>query len=225
MQKDNEKLQRNSLKKLFLEKGIDTNNPQQVLEFILFFSNVKGDISKIASGLLTDFTCLAELFNTPFEKLIERNDITEQTAFLLKSIPQAIRYYKIASITKGDLINTSEKAGELLINCFIGRSEEVVYILCLDEDLQLLCCELICKGTVGSSSINSRKILEISLFYNAKYVILSHNHPRGVALPSKSDIEASLILSKRLRVLDIDLHDHIIVAQNNYYSLKEHNQL
>lgn len=66
-----------------------------------------------------------------------------------------------------------------------------------------------------------RKIIEMAVLYNAKFAVLSHNHPSGLALPSNDDIKTTEKVYRALRLIDVVLIDHIIVADDDYVSLKD----
>ena len=85
------------------------------------------------------------------------------------------------------ILNSTEKAGEFLLRRFDGKKYELIYELCLDRKGKLLLCKLLTEGDVAGAELNIRKLVENALLANASAVILSHNHPSGVALPSGED--------------------------------------
>ncbi|MFR7950850.1 MAG: JAB domain-containing protein, partial [Acutalibacteraceae bacterium] len=72
--------------------------------------------------------------------------------------------------------------------------------------------------------INNRRIVEAALRHNASCVVLGHNHPNGVAVPSRTDVETTCMLARLLRSMDIWLYDHIIVADGEYFSMARCNK-
>ena len=81
--------------------------------------------------------------------------------------------------------------------------------------------EHIFRGTIDSATIYPRDLVEKSLSLGASYVIVSHNHPSGIARPSKEDINITNVLYKALKMVDIKMLDHIIITANSYYSFRE----
>ena len=81
------------------------------------------------------------------------------------------------------------------------------------------------KGTVSQASAFPRKIVEEGLKLKATSLILAHNHPSGVAEPSEHDIAITKEIENALKLVDISLQEHIILADNNYYSFKRNNLL
>ena len=83
---------------------------------------------------------------------------------------------------------------------------------------------LICDGSgtspfVGDVSIRDGKIVEIALGTNATTVVLAHNHPSGLALPSAEDIQTTRRVAAALRAVEVHLADHIVVADGDYVSM------
>ena len=95
----------------------------------------------------------------------------------------------------------------------------MVYLLCLDAKCKVICCRQISEGTVNSAGISVRKIVEVALAVNATSVILAHNHPSGIAVPSEEDIDTTFKVAKALKAVDVVMMDHIVVADDDYVSL------
>ncbi|MEG1995940.1 MAG: DNA repair protein RadC [Oscillospiraceae bacterium] len=212
---------RQRLKERFQKTGLDSFEPHNVLEFIMFYTNARGDTNRTAHALIEQFGNVAEVFDAPIEELTKISGVGEHTAILFKALPQIAKVYMVAQLPDKLVLDTPKKLGEYLTNMFIGKRDEFVYLLCLDSSLNFIACELLCQGSVDSASISSRKIVEMALRYNANTVVLSHNHPRGVAIPSNADIITTANLRTTLEALDIRLLDHIVVAQNTYFSLAQ----
>ena len=98
-------------------------------------------------------------------------------------------------------------------------------MLCLDSKLKILSCDLVYEGSVSSSNINARKIAETALACGAVYVIIAHNHPSGIALPSKSDHAATNKISAALKGIDVILADHLIFAGDDWVSMLDSGML
>ena len=104
---------------------------------------------------------------------------------------------------------------------FHGAQEEQVYLLCLDAKCKALDCILIQSGDVNAAGISVRKVVKAALAANATSVVLAHNHPSGVALPSEEDRRVTRIVKSALDAVDVLLVDHIIVADDDFVSLAD----
>ena len=91
-------------------------------------------------------------------------------------------------------------------------SVEKLYAMFLDNSLRLIKCVCISEGTVNSNNANIKKIAQSAIHYNAANVILAHNHPGGLAIPSKEDHATSHDIDVALRLMDVNLIEHFIVA-------------
>ena len=107
----------------------------------------------------------------------------------------------------------------MLFTKFIGRDEENVAIALFNPKREITYCDLVEKGTISFVNIDFRKIVSLSLKHNAAFIVLAHNHPSGIALPSKEDIKFTEQLDEVLSSLGIKLLDHLIVCRDDYVSL------
>lgn len=80
---------------------------------------------------------------------------------------------------------------------------------------------MVTKGSLDATIIDARTILRRSLLNNAVKVLLAHNHPSGNPVPSKHDIEQTNKVRIACRALDVSLLDHIILAEDTYFSFQE----
>jgi DNA repair protein RadC len=102
-----------------------------------------------------------------------------------------------------------------------ARESEVFACLFLDNKHRLMAYEELFFGTVDASAVYPREIVKRALRHNAAAVILTHNHPSGVAEPSRSDEMISLRIREALGFVDIKVLDHVIVGANTSVSLAE----
>jgi DNA repair protein RadC len=91
----------------------------------------------------------------------------------------------------------------------------------LDSKYNIIKEEVISIGTLDASIVQPREVFKGAIKESAHAIILVHNHPSGDPTPSKEDIEVTRQIMKASEVLDIELLDHIIIGENNYFSFKE----
>ena len=92
---------------------------------------------------------------------------------------------------------------------------EQVWIVCMDVLCRVVGVHQISSGTPLGSDVNMRRILQLTLADNACKIVLAHNHPSGIALPSQVDITTTTTLAKALEGVNIQLIDHLIFARDN----------
>jgi DNA repair protein RadC len=85
----------------------------------------------------------------------------------------------------------------------------------------MLCCEVLNHGDVKSVDISVRRLVETALKHKASAVVLAHNHPDGALMPSLEDERFTTRARDALKLLDIKMMDHIIIAGNRYFSMKD----
>ena len=210
---------RQRLKERFAQEGLDHFDDLYVLELLLYYAIARKDTNPIAHALLDHFGSLTAVFEATPEELQKVPGIGRNTAIFLSLIPQVGRYYQIKRADPGDILHTLEQCGRYLVPYFYGREHETVFLLCLDAKCKVLGCKLVGEGSVNSANIPVRRVVEIALNTNATTVVLAHNHPSGLALPSADDIQTTLRLAKAMEAVEITLADHIVVADNDFVSL------
>lgn len=210
---------RKRLRERFLKNGLDDFNQINALEFLLFFVVPQKDTNPIAHDLLSTFGTIDKVFESPFEELIKINGIGEVAATFLKLIPDISRYYLKIRESGEKYIKNTEEAGAYIIPYFLGINIEIVYVICLDTKGKVLATIKACEGSLKSAFISVREIAKMAFINNASKVIIAHNHPGGVAVPSEKDLSTTNQIYDALKLLEIKLVDHIIVADRDFVSL------
>ena len=210
---------RSRLKERFQNQGLDGFTEVQVLELALFYCIPRKDTNPIAHALLEHFGGLSQVLEAPVEELKRIPGMGESSASFLHLITELGRYYMVHRSTQTPILPTLEQCAEYLVPHFFGRRLETVFLLCLDAKCKVLCCKEVGEGSVNSAGISVRKIVETALGANASSVVLAHNHPSGVALPSAEDIQTTRRIAMALSAVEITLADHIVVADDDYVSM------
>lgn len=210
---------RERLKQRFLEEGLDNFTDIQVLELLLFYAIPQKDTNPIAHALLDRFGSLSQVLDASAEELRKVSGISDHSATLLTLVTQIARYYQVDASQRVESLTTLDACGAYLVPRFFGRNKETVFLLCLDAKCKVLGCKEIGEGSVNSASISVRKVVETALAANATTVILAHNHPGGVALPSTEDVQTTRRIAAALSAVEIHLADHMVVAEGDYVSM------
>ena len=210
---------RDRLRQRFLAEGLDQFTDVPVLEILLFYCIARKDTNPIAHALLDHFGSLSQVLEAPMEELCKVEGIGENTAVFLRLVTQVGRCYLTDRASKAKVLPTLESCAKYLQTYFFGRNVETVYLLCLDAKCKMLCCKKLSEGDVNSTSISVRKIVETALTTNASSVVLAHNHPGGMAVPSNADVQTTSNIAAALRAVDVNFIDHILVTDDDYVSL------
>ncbi len=212
---------RDRLKKRFLQEGMDHFPDHTILELLLIFGLPGEGANELAHRLIERFGSFSQVFRANYEQLLEVPGMTANAAILFKMMPQVSRRYIEQLAPPAGLLNSSEKIGEFLIPKFLGRSEEAVLLLCLDNACRLLRYEWIGEGGLSQAAFDVRRIVETVYQYKALNAVLAHNHPNGLARPSSQDVRITETLASILKPVGIELLDHFIVAGKDYVSMME----
>lgn len=205
----------------FLTSGPDPFADHELLEVLLYYAVPRKDTNPIAHELINRFGSLQAVFAAPAAELERVPGLGRNAAVLLKLVPELYRKAILSASANETVLNTTDRIGEFFRDLLAGQSKEVMYQLCLDaKGRKLHVCKL-GEGDVGSVGLNVRRIMENALHTNAMMVVLAHNHPSGVALPSREDETATELAREALDAMGVALVDHIIVADNDYVSLRE----
>ena len=113
--------------------------------------------------------------------------------------------------------------GELqryLIEVLDGRIRETFVAVFLDARHQFIASEILFVGSIDSACVHQRVVLTRALSHHAVSIVVAHNHPSGSLIPSDADIETTRKLARCLKLVDIALADHVIVASGRCQSLR-----
>ena len=212
---------RKRVREKFLRDGIDSFEEHQVLEFLLFYAIPYKDTNELAHRLLDRYRSLAGVCEAPIDELMREFGLTETAAVLLKLVPDLSRRYMDSRFSVGTEIEL-ETMGDVMKPKFIGRTEEVVVLALGNARGKLIFLDVVAKGSLNSTDVPIRRIVDIAIRHNAKSAFIAHNHPGGSLLPSGDDLEATRLIANTLASVGVKLIDHFIFADEHYVSLARH---
>lgn len=213
---------RERLRARFLKNGLRGFEDHTALELLLFYARPRCDTNEIAHALIGQFGSFSGVLDAPIEELTKVKGVGENSAVLLKMIPQLGAFYMEDRSDVGDILSSTEQAGAFFLPKFIGKKEEELIVASLDDKRKVLrWASLGNDGIVNAVTISVRKVIAEAVGANATGIMLAHNHPGGLALPSASDKWMTRKAWQALRHINVELVDHIIVADGDYVSLAD----
>ena len=212
---------RERLRARFAEHGLDSFNELNALELLLCYAIPRRDTNEIAHRLLDAFGSLSGVFQASMQELTSIPGIGENAATLILMVPQIVKKAHVSKAKETKIIRNSTDAGNYLLPYFLDEPDEIVMMLCLDNKRAVICCREMGRGVVNCVDANIRRMVETALKVKTTTVIVAHNHPNGVALPSREDDNFTRTLYRSLGLLGITLEDHIIVANDEFVSLAD----
>ena len=212
---------RERLRARFAEHGLENFNELNALELLLCYAIPRRDTNELAHRLLDAFGSLSGVFQASMQELTSIPGIGENAAALILMVPQIVKKAHVSKAKETKIIRNSTDAGNYLLPYFLDEQDEIVMMLCLDNKRAVICCREMGRGVVNCVDANIRRMVETALKVKTTTVIIAHNHPNGVALPSREDDNFTRTLYRSLGLLGITLEDHIIVANDEFVSLAD----
>lgn len=212
---------RDRLRARFSEHGLDNFNELNALELLLFYAIPRRDTNEIAHALLACFGSLEGVFLASERELLQVPGIGTNAAALIRLVPQLMKKSALSRPNRRETIMNSSDAGRYFIPRFMYEQDEVVYLLCLDAQKRVIKCAEMGRGVVNCVETSIRRIVETALKYKSSSVILAHNHPDGLALPSSEDDMVTKQVNTALALVGVSLEDHIIVAGDDFVSFAD----
>ena len=209
----------------FIRHGLDAFADHEVLELLLFYAIGRRDTNPIAHALLDHFGSLPAVFAAPLEELEQVEGMGPHAASLVALLPAIFRRLRLSAEGQNLKLTTTEEMGAYFLDLFFGQRSEVMYQVCLDGKGKVLCCRRLSEGGASAAECSVRRVVEIALRCNAVGVVLAHNHPSGLALPSREDYVATSQVTEALSAIGVRLVDHIIVADQDFVSMAENGSI
>lgn len=216
---------RSRQRRLFLKNGFGPETPShQMLELLLYFAIPRKDTNLLAHRLIKRFGNLAGVLDATEQELRGVEGVGDSVVCLLKMVLPIVRRYNEEKSNLSTKVMTHSTCIDLLSRKFFGQSNEMVYMLFLNNTGRLIQCEKLGEGSLACVRLSLRTVVEQVIRYKATAVVISHNHPMGFAVPSDSDCVMTHRLCEMLRKIDVKLLDHIIFAGDDCVSMAVSNQ-
>lgn len=208
-----------------IKESSDSLSDEELLAIILSTGTKEKNAIELAREILANFS-YQELYDIEVNELTKINGIKSAKASkIVASLKFGKRIAKRVnqrSITK---IEKSEDIYNFLKEELADKKNEFFYAILLDTKNVIISKELITKGTLDASLVHPREAFRPAIKKSAKSIIFAHNHPSGNPRPSAEDYNITRRLIDAGNLLDINVLDHIIIGENDYYSFKKENDI
>lgn len=175
----------------------------------------------LARDLISDFSGLRNLLTADYQQLCSRPGLGQAKAIQIQAALELGRRYLRIELDRVDAVNNPDETRHYLKARLRDRLGEVFACLFLDNRNRVIAFEELFFGTIDGASVHPREVVRRCLHHNAAALICAHNHPSGVAEPSEADIRITKRLREALDLIDVKLHDHLIVGDGQPVSLAE----
>ncbi len=200
-------------------KGVKNLTNSELLALILSKGNKSVNIFELSQIILKKFP-LNKLKEIEIEELTSIKGIGTSKACQLIGAIELGKRISNYSENLSQIINSPKKAFQELRNDFLEDQESLITLF-LNSRNQLISKKTIFIGTINKQIVSPREIVKHAISVKAINIIIAHNHPSGNLNPSNSDIKTTDKIQRSLKLFELNLNDHIIMTQNNYFSMKE----
>lgn len=210
---------RKRMKTRMFKTGLDSFEPHEIMEVMLYYTNPVRDTNSLGHSLIKKFGSVQNVLDASVDELLSVAGIGENTVSHIKFIKEISKIY-MKEVASHQKLDSPEKLYEYFKAIFKGEHIEQLHIICLNHEMELVLDEKVCEGDIGNLNIDMRKMIEIVLKSRCDTVVIAHNHPKGLHMPSKADIQATRRIYNALANINVRLIDHIIVGMNGEFSVR-----
>lgn len=213
---------RERVRQKFLTGGItEATSQHEILEMLLFYSVPRKNTNEMAHQLIDRFGSLAGVLEARPADLKKIDGIGDNSVALIKLILPIANIYFNTKNNDPKKFNSIDEIGNFLVTKYIGLCEEALSITCLDGTGKFVSFNIVERGDISSVGVSTRSIIELVLEKNVSCVIMAHNHPSGIALPSGADVEVTQTVKNALSHIGVKLIDHIIISDDDFVSMAQ----
>ena len=209
----------------FIKYGVNNLSNEELLSIVLKNGYKDYSVKDLSNNILKDIKDITELKYKTVNELTKIKGIGKVKAItLLSSIELGKRVYQ----DKDNIdikLNSSKLIYKYIKDKLKYKKQEYFYVLYLDTKKYLIDEKLLFIGTLDTANVHPREIFKYAYINSSKSIILIHNHPSGDTLPSKEDILLTNKIIEIGKIMGINVIDHLIIGNNNYYSFYDNNDM
>jgi DNA repair protein RadC len=209
---------RKRLRERFLKSGVEGFHDYEIVELLLSLGTPRRDCKQAAKEAVKKFQNLRGVLEASAEELQQINGIGAHSAFGIKLVQEVAREFLKARMIDKPFCHSSKEIFDYLYHSMRGLKKEVFKVLYLTTQNQIINTTDLSEGTVNSSAVSPREVVEQAIRNNAAALVFVHNHPSGAIEPSIADKSLTRELVYAGRIIRIKVLDHIIIGDNRYYS-------
>lgn len=212
---------RKRLRDRFLQAGLAGFHDYEVIELLLAVGTPRKDCKQTAKSALKRFNTFQGVLEASSDELQQVDGIGPKNVFGLKLIKAAADRYLEKNLLEQDPITDSRLLFDFLKHTIRDRHREVFQTVFLNAKNRVIATETLSEGSLTSSSVYPREVVRAALRHHAAALIFAHNHPSGDPQPSVEDFALTRQLVWAGRIVDISVHEHIIMGAHGYFSFAD----
>jgi DNA repair protein RadC len=209
---------RQRLREKFVKSGLSGFHDYEIVELLLSLGTPRKNCKPAAKEAIARFKTLRGVLEAPVEELQKINGVGVHSAFGIKLVQEVAREFLRAKMLDKPFYRSSQEVFDYLYHAMRGLKKEVFKVIHLTSQNQIIDTVDLSAGTVNSSAVSPREVIEGALRNNAAALIFVHNHPSGAVDPSANDKSLTRELVYAGGIMRLKVLDHIIIGDNRYYS-------
>ena len=204
-----------------IARGAESLSDAELIAIFLR-TGVKGRSAlEIARELLARFGSVSALFAADVSALSATAGLGSAKCAQLAAVMEVARRALRESMCRGNALSSPRAVRDFLRLKLQHRPHEVFVGVFLDAQNRVLAVEEMFRGTLTQTSVYPREVVKRALHFNAAALIFAHNHPSGVAEPSRSDEALTQALKQALALVDVKVLDHFVIGGGAAMSFAE----
>ncbi|MBQ8288681.1 MAG: DNA repair protein RadC [Clostridia bacterium] len=204
------------MREKFRQGGGEALADHEILEMLLFYSIPRINTNETAHRLIDHFGGLSGVLSAKRHELTAVPGVGAQSADLICLMAELYRRAEAEDSKTPRYFKDLDDVGRYLVKQLDGLARERVLLLLLTADYKLIATHQISEGSVNESSVDVRQIMEYAIMAKASHIVLAHNHPDPMLIPSQVDESVSISLMHAASIMGINLWEHVLVSDGKY---------
>lgn len=206
--------------------GAESLSHEELLSIILRTGTKGSSVKELSKEILSLCAEVGELKNLTLNSLKNIKGLGSVKGItLLASIELGRRIFVTTRYREKVLVRNAAEAFLTFGSEITGKKQEHLLAIYVDTHRQVLAHKVLFIGTVDRSIVHAREIFKEAFLESASGIIIMHNHPSGIIMPSPADDELTSELFTVAKTFGIEIYDHIIVSENDFYSYIEEGRI
>jgi len=202
---------RQRLRERFARNGLDGLQEYEAVELLLSYAIMRRDVKPLAKALLRQYGSVEKLLDAPAAELVDQHGMGQSSALLIRLVRELCAKYLEQRARNVNVLEDPGSIEDFARMKLGGSSRETLMTIYLNARSHIIGYDLT-PGTVNRAAIYLRELAKQALLCNATAVVLAHNHPSGICLPSPEDVRLTVSVRTALATFGIRLVDHLIVT-------------
>lgn len=196
-----------------------------MLEFLLFDCFKRIDTNPLAHRLINKFGNFCNVFEAKEEDIAKVHGMGKASARILKNFYRFKNYFSKCKRSIKLKLTTPKDYANFFKDKFATAEKENLGVVALSDNFEVLSYQIFESLKNNEIKFDIRSIYEVARSCDSYRLVLIHNHPSGDPTPSQSDRVNTNELYKQLIALRVEIHNHIIVSENSFFSFDKHHLL